>query len=48
MAGGHKTAKSKNDKNLMLSRNGVTSVTPFPFAPIEKDRVILLFKLYGR
>ena len=30
MPGGRKTVKSKNGENLVFSRGGVTSVTPFP------------------
>ena len=30
--GGRKTVKSKNGENLVFSRGGVTSVTPFPFS----------------
>lgn len=39
MPGGCKTVNSKNGENLVFSRGGVTSVTPFPFHQlIQRDK----------
>lgn len=35
--GGRKTVKSKNGENLVFSRGGVTSVTPFPFSSAHSE-----------
>ena len=37
MAGGRKTGKLKNGENLVFSRDGVTSVTPFPFGRTKEN-----------
>ncbi len=34
MPGGRKTVKIKNGENLVFSRGGVTSVTPFPVSSV--------------
>jgi hypothetical protein len=35
--GSRKTVKSKNGENLVFSRGGVTSVTPFPFSSAHSE-----------
>lgn len=35
--GGRKTVKLKNGENLVFSRGGVTSVTPFPFSSAHSE-----------
>ena len=37
LPGGRKTVKSKNGENLVFSRGGVTSVTPFPFLSAHSE-----------